>query len=86
LRGRNHPNEPTETPLEMKRIRHRRIRQLVSTNSLAFPDLEALGAGFDMFANEGGRDVSREIFGNLDDCNDARVYLTKSIRSAKIRD
>ncbi len=53
---------------------------------LSYPDFEAVGASFDMFANEGGRDVSTEIFGNIDDCDDARVYVTNSIRSAKIRD
>ena len=53
---------------------------------LAYPDLEAVGANFEMFANEGGREVSREIFGNIDECDDARLYLTESIRSAKIRD
>lgn len=53
---------------------------------LAYPDFEALGANFEMFANDGGRDVSMDIFGNIDECDDARVYVTKSIRSAKIRD
>lgn len=52
---------------------------------LAYPDLEAVGAGFEMFANEGGRDTSMEIFGDIDECDDARVYLTESIRSAEIR-
>lgn len=51
----------------------------------AYPDFEAVGAGFEMFANEGGRDVSREIFGNIDDCDDARLYVVESIRSATIR-
>jgi len=52
----------------------------------AYPDFEEVGANVELFANEGGRDASREIFGNIDDCDDARVYLTRSIRSGKIRD
>jgi hypothetical protein len=52
----------------------------------AYPDFEEVGSNVELFANEGGRDASREIFGNIDDCDDARVYLTRSIRSGKIRD
>ena len=52
----------------------------------AYPDFEEVGSDVENFANEGGRDASREIFGNIDECDDARVYLTRSIRSGKIRD
>jgi hypothetical protein len=52
----------------------------------AFPDFNAIGADFDSFANGDGRDVSREIFADIDDCDDPRVYVVKSIRAAKIRD
>lgn len=52
----------------------------------AYPSFEDIGADFENFANGGGRDVSREIFGEIDECDDARVYVAESVRSAKIRD
>jgi hypothetical protein len=52
----------------------------------AYPDFEAVGADVQRYTNEGGRDVSREVFGDIDECNDARVYVTRSIRTGKIRD
>jgi hypothetical protein len=52
----------------------------------AYPDFEEVGSDVEKFANEGGRDASREIFGNIDECDDARVYVARSIRSGKIRD
>lgn len=52
----------------------------------AYPDFVELGSDWEKMANGGGRDVSMEIFEDIDECNDARVYVTKSIRSAKIRD
>ena len=52
----------------------------------AYPDFEEIGSDVERFANGGGRDMSREIFGNIDDCDDARVYVAKNIRSGKIRD
>lgn len=52
----------------------------------AYADFEEVGSDIEDFANGGGRDVSREIFARIDDCDDARVYVTESIRSAEIRD
>jgi hypothetical protein len=52
----------------------------------AYPGFEEIGSGFELFANEGGREVSRETFRDIDDCDDARVYLVENIRSATIRD
>lgn len=52
----------------------------------AYPDFKEVGSDVENFANEGGRDVSREIFGDIDECDDARVYVTRNIRSGKIRD
>lgn len=52
----------------------------------AYPDFEAVGSDVEEFANGGGREVSREVFGDIDECDDARVYVTKNIRSGKIRD
>lgn len=51
----------------------------------AYRDYAELGASFDRFANEGGRETSQGIFGNIDDCDDARVYLAQSRRVAQIR-
>jgi len=44
-----------------------------------------LGADWERFANGGGRDASTEIFGDIDDCDDARVYVATSRRAAQIR-
>ncbi len=52
----------------------------------AYPDFKEIGSDVEKFANEGGRDTSREIFGDIDECDDARVYATRNIRSGKIRD
>jgi hypothetical protein len=52
----------------------------------AYPDFEQVGSDVEKFANGGGRDKSREIFGDIDECDDARVYATRNIRSGKIRD
>ena len=52
----------------------------------SYPDLKELGANVEMYANGGGREKSGEIFGDIDDCNDARVYIARSIRQGKIRD
>ena len=52
----------------------------------AYPDFVEVGSDVENFANEGGREASREIFGDIDECDDARVYLTTNIRSGKIRD
>ena len=52
----------------------------------AYPDFKEVGSDVEKFANGGGRDVSTAIFGNIDDCDDARVYVTQNIRTGKIRD
>lgn len=52
----------------------------------AYADFEEIGSDVEKFANGGGRDVSREVFGDIDECDDARVYVTRNIRSGKIRD
>lgn len=52
----------------------------------AYADFNSLGATVEHIANGGGREESSEIFGDIDDCDDARVYLTRSIREGKIRD
>ena len=52
----------------------------------AYADFNELGAGVEYFANGGGREVSDGIFDDIDDCDDARVYLTRSLREGKIRD
>jgi len=51
----------------------------------AFRDYVELGANFEMFANGGGRERSQEIFGDIDECDDARVYIATSRRAATIR-
>ncbi len=52
----------------------------------AYASFTEIGADFEQNANGGGRELSREIFGDIDECDDARVYVSKSIREAKIRD
>lgn len=52
----------------------------------AYPDFVRAGADIEMVLNGGGREVSEAIFGDIDECDDARVYVTKSIRTGKIRD
>jgi len=52
----------------------------------AYPDFKQLGADVEMLLNGGGRQVSQSIFGDIDECDDARVYITKSIRTGEIRD
>jgi hypothetical protein len=51
----------------------------------AYENLKEMGTDWEMRANGGGRAKEREIFGDLDDCNDARVYVARSIRAAKLR-
>ncbi|HNP35001.1 MAG TPA: hypothetical protein PKK10_04030 [Woeseiaceae bacterium] len=52
----------------------------------SYSDFGEIGSQFEAIANGGGRELSREIFGDIDECDDARVYVAKSIRAAKIRD
>jgi hypothetical protein len=51
----------------------------------AYASLSDMGADWEMRANGGGAAASREIFGDLDDCDDSRVYLGRSIRNAQLR-
>ena len=51
----------------------------------AYADYVELGADFERFANGGGRKASREIFSDVDDCDDARVYVATVQRAAKLR-
>lgn len=51
----------------------------------AYRDYMELGKDFESFANGGGRETSQEIFGNIDDCDDARVYVATSRRAAQLR-
>ena len=43
------------------------------------------GSDWEQFANGGGRDASTDIFNDIDECDDARVYVGKSVRSAQLR-
>ncbi len=52
----------------------------------SYPDFREIGADFERIANGGGRAVSMEVFADIDECDDARVYVANSVRSAKIRD
>lgn len=51
----------------------------------SYENMKALGEGWEMVANGGGRAKSGDIFDGLDECNDARVYVGKSIRSSQLR-
>lgn len=44
-----------------------------------------LGAAFELGANGGGREAGQEIFDDIDECDDARVYIAKNVRAAKLR-
>jgi len=50
-----------------------------------YTDFVEVGSAFEHFANGGGRDVSRGIFGDLDECDDARAYVATSQRAATLR-
>jgi hypothetical protein len=51
----------------------------------AYANYTELGADWERFANGGGRDVSQETFADIDDCDDARVYVATSRRAAQLR-
>ena len=51
----------------------------------AYSSFAELGADWERFANGGGREASTGIFGDIDDCDDARVYAVQSVRTAQIR-
>ncbi len=52
----------------------------------AYASFEEIGADFEAVANGGGRELSEATFGDIDECDDARVYVSKSVRAAKVRD
>jgi hypothetical protein len=51
----------------------------------AYENYIDLGADMERGANGGGREVGQEIFDDIDDCDDARVYVATSRRAAKLR-
>ena len=51
----------------------------------AYANFTEMGADWERFSNGGGRDVSTEVFGDIDDCDDARVYIATSVRAAQLR-
>ena len=51
----------------------------------AYPDFPSLGADWERNQNGGGREMGEDIFDDIDDCDDARVYVATSRRSGKIR-
>jgi hypothetical protein len=51
----------------------------------AYADYKELGADFELGANGGAREVGMEIFDDIDDCDDARVYIATNRRAAKLR-
>ncbi|MDP5052310.1 MAG: hypothetical protein NWP69_00855 [Congregibacter sp.] len=51
----------------------------------AYPSFKELGSDWELIANGGGRVKSDDIFGDLDECDDARVYVARSIREAQLR-
>lgn len=51
----------------------------------AYANYSELGADWERFANGGGREASAGIFADIDDCDDARVYMATSIRAAQLR-
>ncbi len=52
----------------------------------AYENYTELGADWERFSNGGGREASTEIFGDIDDCDDARVYVATSRRAAQLRE
>ena len=51
----------------------------------SYTDFAALGADYEHGANGGGREASQGIFDDIDDCDDARVYIATSVRNAQLR-
>ena len=51
----------------------------------AYPTFVELGADWEYFANGGGRALSMDVFDDVDECNDARVYVGQSRRAAELR-
>lgn len=53
---------------------------------LAYPNFAEIGADFERMYNGGGREVSEETFGDIDECDDARVYVVNNRRMAQLRE
>jgi hypothetical protein len=51
----------------------------------AYANYTELGADWERFSNGGGREISIETFGDVDECDDARVYIATSRRAAQLR-
>ena len=51
----------------------------------AYQDFNEFGSDWEQFANGGGREASMGIFEDVDECDDARVYLATNRRSAQLR-
>ncbi|MDX1403107.1 MAG: hypothetical protein R3192_01150 [Woeseiaceae bacterium] len=51
----------------------------------AYASYTELGADWQRVANGGGREASTDIFGDIDDCDDARVYIATTVRAAQLR-
>jgi hypothetical protein len=51
----------------------------------AYSSFGELGADWERGANGGGREAAAEIFGDIDECDDARVYAAQSRRAAQLR-
>jgi len=51
----------------------------------AYANYQELGADWERIANGGGREASRDIFRDVDDCDDARVYVARNRRAAQLR-
>ena len=51
----------------------------------AYRNFSEVGAEFERNANGGGREIAREIFADIDECDEPRVYLAKNRRAAPLR-
>ena len=51
----------------------------------SYRNFTELGADFERQANGGGREAALEIFGDIDDCDDPRVYVATRQRAAQLR-
>ena len=51
----------------------------------AYENYTELGKDWERNSNGGGRAVSIGLFGDIDDCDDSRVYIATSRRSAQLR-
>ena len=52
----------------------------------SYENFTQLGADYERIANGGGREMSQDVFDDIDDCDDARVYVATSRRATKLRD